>query len=109
MMENSIAQIHLLSVHLNSEKNSIIHNLDDIKAIMSVSYKLHDDCAVNLMFLTTVNENEQCLFHLKCEYEFLCKDYSNEKELIMEAVQIISPKVEEIIALMTSQMKNKAN
>ncbi|MBS7124865.1 MAG: ATP-binding protein, partial [Coprobacillus sp.] len=34
---------------------------------------------------------------------------SNEKELIMEAVQIISPKVEEIIALMTSQMKNKAN
>ena len=37
MMENSIAQIHLLSVHLNSEKNSIIHNLEDIKAIMSVS------------------------------------------------------------------------
>ncbi len=108
-MENSIAQIYLLSVHLNAEKNSVIRNLEDIRAVMSVSYKIHDHSIINLMFLTTVNENEQCLFHLKCEYEFSCNDYSNEKELIMEAVHTISPKVEEIIALMTSQMKNKAN
>lgn len=108
-MENSISQIHLLSVHLNAEKESIIRNLEDIKAIMSVSYQIHEKSIINLMFLTTVNENEQCLFHLKCEYEFLCHDYHNEKEMIMEAVHAISPKVEEIIALMTSQMKNKAN
>ena len=35
--------------------------------------------------------------------------YQNEKEMIMSAVSVISPKVEEIIALMTSQMKNKAS
>lgn len=108
-MENSISQIHLLSVHLNAEKDSVIRNLEDIQAVMSVSYKICDSSTINLMFLTTVNEKEQCLFHLKCEYEFLCRDYQNEKEMIMSAVSIISPKVEEIIALMTSQMKNKAN
>ena len=86
-MENSISQIHLLSVHLNAE--------------------ICDSNAINLMFLTTVNEKEQCLFHLKCEYAFLCHDYQNEKEMIMSAVSVISPKVEEILALMTSQMKNK--
>lgn len=40
---------------------------------------------------------------------FLCHDYQNEKEMIMSAVNVISPKVEEIIALMTSQIKNKAS
>lgn len=113
-MENSISQIHLLSVHLNAEKDSVIRNLEDIRAVMSVSYKICDSNAINsnainLMFLTTVNEKEQCLFHLKCEYAFLCHDYQNEKEMIMSAVSVISPKVEEIIALMTSQMKNKAS
>ena len=106
-MENSISQIHLLSVHLNAEKDSVIRNLEDIRAVMSVSYKICDSNAINLMFLTTVNEKEQCLFHLKCEYAFLCHDYQNEKEMIMSAVSVISPKVEEIIALMTSQIKNK--
>ena len=100
-MENSISQIHLLSVHLNAEKDSVIRNLEDIRAVMSVSYKICDSNAINLMFLTTV--------HLKCEYAFLCHDYQNEKEMIMSAVSVISPKVEEIIALMTSQMKNKAS
>lgn len=108
-MENSISQIHLLSVHLNAEKDSVIRNLEDIRAVMSVFYKICDSNAINLMFLTTVNEKEQCLFHLKCEYAFLCHDYQNEKEMIMSAVSVISPKVEEIIALMTSQMKNKAS
>ena len=74
-MENSISQIHLLSVHLNAEKDSVIRNLEDIRAVMSVSYKICDSNAINLMFLTTVNEKEQCLFHLKCEYAFLCHDY----------------------------------
>ncbi|WP_317990482.1 hypothetical protein, partial [Faecalibacillus intestinalis] len=97
-MENSISQIHLLSVHLNAEKDSVIRNLEDIRAVMSVSYKICDSNAINLMFLTTVNEKEQCLFHLKCEYAFLCHDYQNEKEMIMSAVSVISPKVEEIIA-----------
>lgn len=91
------------------EKDSVIRNLEDIRAVMSVSYKICDSNAINLMFLTTVNEKEQCLFHLKCEYAFLCHDYQNEKEMIMSAVSVISPKVEEIIALMTSQMKNKAS
>ena len=90
-MGNSISQIHLLSVHLNAEKDSVIRNLEDIRAVMSVSYKICDSNAINLMFLTTVNE------------------YQNEKEMIMSAVSVISPKVEEIIALMTSQMKNKAS
>lgn len=30
-MENSISQIHLLSVHLNAEKDSVIRNLEDIR------------------------------------------------------------------------------
>ena len=87
-MENSISQIHLLSVHLNAEKDSVIRNLEDIRAVMSVSYKICDSNAINA---------------------FLCHDYQNEKEMIMSAVSVISPKVEEIIALMTSQMKNKAS
>lgn len=32
-MENSISQIHLLSVHLNAEKDSVIRNLEDIRAV----------------------------------------------------------------------------
>ena len=114
-MENSISQIHLLSVHLNAEKDSVIRNLEDIRAVMSVSYKICDSNAINLMFLTTVNEKEQCLFHLKCEYAFLCHDYQNEKEMIisnflrrnewMHSRMIL----QEIIALMTSQIKNKAS
>ena len=39
-MENSISQIHLLSVHLNAEKDSVIRNLEDIRSVMSVSYKI---------------------------------------------------------------------
>ena len=53
-MENSISQIHLLSVHLNAEKDSVIRNLEDIRAVMSVSYKICDSNAIKLFgFLIT--------------------------------------------------------
>ena len=95
-MENSISQIHLLSVHLNAEKDSVIRNLEDIRAVMSVSYKICDSNAINLMFLTTVNEKEQCLFHLKCEYAFLCHDYQNEKYNKVKIIEAINKKINKI-------------
>lgn len=61
-MENSISQIHLLSVHLNAEKDSVIRNLEDIRAVMSVSYKICDSNAINLMFLTTVMKRNNVYF-----------------------------------------------
>ena len=71
-MENSISQIHFIKCTLKcGKKDSVIRNLEDIRAVMSVSYKICDSNAINLMFLMTVNEKEQCLFHLKCEYAFM--------------------------------------
>lgn len=61
-MENSISQIHLLSVHLNAEKDSVIRNLEDIRAVMSVSYKICDSNAINLMFLTTLMKRNNVYF-----------------------------------------------
>lgn len=108
-MKNQISKVQLLSVHLNAERDVVVCNFENVRAIMSVSYQIMDKDKINLLFLSKIEEENQPLFRLKCEYECDCKDFEDEKQTVMNAVDLLSPKVEEIVALMTSQVTNRIN
>ena len=96
-MKCDIRKVQLLSVHLSAQKDVSVCNFENVRAIMSVSYQISDKDKINLLFLSKVEEENNPIFRVKCEYEF------------MQAVSLIGPKVEEIVALMTEQVTNNVN
>ena len=109
-MKYDIRKVQLLSVHLSAQKDVSVCNFENVRAIMSVSYQISDKDKINLLFLSKVEEENNPIFRVNCEYEFICDDYDDdEKQMVMQAVSLISPKVEEIVALMTEQVTNNVN
>ena len=92
----------LLNVKLNSTEKKIT-NVEDVNCIMSVSYSIKDD-KVMLWFQTSCKEGNNVIFEMDCEYKCPIEDYDDEKEMIMNLVNNVSPKVEDLVALFTSQM-----
>ena len=92
----------LLNVKLNSTEKKIT-NIEDVNCIMSVSYRIKDD-KVMLWFQTSCKEGNNVIFFFFCEYKCPIEEYDDEKEMIMNLVSNVSPKVEELVALFTSQM-----
>ena len=108
-MKCDIRKVQLLSVHLSAQKDVFVCNFENVRAIMSVSYQISDKDKINLLFLSKVEEENNLIFRVKCEYEFICDDYDDEKQMVIQAVSLIGPKVEEIVALMTEQVTNNVN
>lgn len=92
----------LLNVKLNSTEKKIT-NIEHVNCIMSVSYRIKDD-KVMLWFQTSCKEGNNEIFEMECEYKCPIEEYDDEKEMIMNLVNNVSPKVEELVALFTSQM-----
>ena len=92
----------LLNLKLNSTEKKIT-NIEDVNCIMSVSYRIKDD-KVMLWFQTSCKEGNKVIFEMECEYKCPIEEYDDEKEMIMNLVSNVSPKVEELVALFTSQM-----
>ena len=92
----------LLNVKLNSTEKKIT-NIEDVNCIMSVSYRIKDD-KVMLWFQTSCKEGNNVIFEMECEYKCPIEEYDDEKEMIMNLVSNVSPKVEELVALFASQM-----
>lgn len=92
----------LLNVKLNSTEKKIT-NIEHVNCIMSVSYRIKDD-KVMLWFQTSCKEGNNEIFEMECEYKCPIEKYDDEKEMIMNLVNNVSPKVEELVALFTSQM-----
>ena len=51
-----------------------------------------------------MKEGNNVIFEMECEYKCSIEEYDDEKEKIMNLVSNVSPKVEELVALFTSQM-----
>lgn len=92
----------LLNVKLNSTEKKV-RNVENVNCIMSVSYSLKND-KIMLWFRTTCKEENNVIFEMECEYKCPIEEYDDEKEMIMNLVSNVSPKVEELVALFTSQM-----
>ena len=92
----------LFNVKLNSTEKKIT-NIEHVNCIMSVSYRIKDD-KVMLWFQTSCKEGNNVIFEMECEYKCSIEEYDDEKEMIMNLVSNVSPKVEELVALFTSQM-----
>lgn len=100
-MKNSNS-ITLLNVKLNSTEKKIT-NIENVNCIMSVSYRIKDN-EVMLLFQTSCKEGNNEIFEMQCEYKCPVENYDNEKTIVMNLVECVSSKVEELIAIFTSQM-----
>lgn len=95
-------EITLLNVRLNSTEKKIT-NVEDVVCIMHVSYRINDD-NISLLFHSTCVEVDNKIFDMESEYKCPVEDYDDEKEMILNLVESVSSKVEELVAMFTSQM-----
>lgn len=103
-----ITQMHLSSLHVNSTYDVLIHNYENVKAIMNISYGKKEGFKT-LFYKISVEEENRRLYSLKCEFHYLCDQEEDEKQMVMQAIEMVSPCLEEIIALMTLQICPKTN
>lgn len=108
MKTHQISQMHLASLHVNSTFDAIIHNYENVKAIMNISYG-EKDRFKTLFYHISVEEEKRRIYSLKCEFHYLCEQVYDEKEMVLQAVELVSPRLEEIIALMTLQIYPKTH
>lgn len=108
MKTHNISQLRLVNLHLNVSGEVIIHNYENVKAIMNVSYGDKNDYKI-LYYHVSVEEDDNRIYSLKCEFHYNCDEVYDEKEMILAAVQHIAPHIEEMISLFTLQVNPKTN
>lgn len=108
MKTHNISRLRLANLHVNATCDVIIHNYENVKAIMNVSYDKKDDYQI-LYYHVSVEEENQRIYSLKCEFHYNCDKVYDEKEMVFEAVQLVSPHMEELISLITLQVNPKTN
>lgn len=94
--------ITLLNVRLKSTEKKIT-NVEDVICIMHVSYHVKGN-NILLLFHSTCVEVDNKIFDMESEYKCPVEDYDDEKEMVMNLVESVSSKVEELVAMFTSQM-----
>lgn len=103
-----ITQMHLSSLHVNTTYDVIIHNYENVKAVMNISYGQKERFKT-LFYQISVEEENRRLYSLKCEFHYLCEDDEDERQMVMQAIEMVSPCLEELIAFMTLQIYPKTN
>lgn len=108
MQTHNISRLRLVNLHVNATGDVLIHNYENVKAIMNVSYGEKDDDKI-LYYHISVEEDNRRIYSMKCEFHYNCDEVYDEKEMILMAVQLISPHVEEMISLMTLLVNPRTN
>ena len=108
METNHISHIHLVNLHVNACQDMMIENIDKVKAVMHVTYG-HKEDEHFLSYQVSVEEDHHRLYSLKCEYHYECLHVIDEKEMVMSAIKLITPQIEEIISIITMQTNSKTN
>ncbi len=108
MKTHDISQLHLVSLHVNTLESAFIDNYEDVKAVMNISYGQKEQYKT-LFYQISIEEKGRRIYSLKCEFHYICKQVYDEKRMVLQAVDLVSPRVEEIISMMTLQIYPKSN
>ena len=108
MKTNYISHMHLVSLHVHTYQNIEIQSFDKVNAVMNISYGQKDDEHI-LYYHVSVQENQNRLYSLKCEYHYQCHQIGHEKQMIKKAIESITPQIEDIISLINQQIIFKTN
>lgn len=108
MKTHHISHLHLVSLHVHTFQDAMIKKFEKVNAVMNISYgqKGHEQI---LYYHVSVEENQNRLYSLKCEYHYQCDQIDNEKEMIMSAIEFVTPQIEDIISLINMQIDSKTN
>ena len=81
-----------------------LHFLDGERFRVDVVDEIEDE-----LTQISVEEENRRLYSLKCEFHYLCEDDEDERQMVMQAIEMVSPCLEELIAFMTLQIYPKTN
>lgn len=108
MKKHHISQLHLVNLHVNTSDSAFIDSYEDVKAIMNISYGQKDQHKT-LFYQISIEEKGRRIYSLKCEFHYICDHVYDEKNMVLQAVDLVSPRIEEIISMITLQVYPKSN
>lgn len=101
MTDNFIQNIHLKNLHVTIHSQTSLLCKEDIVAKMRVSYNFDSSKKLIIYRITVGKDEEDVLFVLKCEYEFICLKEIETQDLVELMVKKLQPNIEELMSFMT--------
>lgn len=100
-MEQKIRNLSLSSMHMTSNQEGVTINVEEVKASIKVNYDFTDENKVVRYRIDASNENDESIFKAKLEYSFEIDDDRDEGELLDEVLDLLQPRIEDIISFLT--------
>lgn len=105
MKNIEIKDLKLMNLHVAVTQQDVVYIPENVQAILQVQYNFHEEEKKIISYRIVVGEDpEHSLFHVKCDYQFTVdKNNHSDQSIVQAAMDMLQPRVEEILALITME------